>query len=107
MCPKSKDMDTKNFKVSANNECKASKIVPDQKAINRAIAAAKKKHLATGSVIIARYKWLVKNKLSFPIEMDMPNLCLTVKEGKLIRAFYSSVLTHIIKKQNYYIQVLN
>ena len=100
-------MDTKNFKVSANNECKASKAVPDQKAINRAITAAKKKYLATGTVIIARYKWLVKNKLPFPEGMDMPNLCLTIRGGKVIRAIYSNVLTHVIKKQNYYIQVLN
>jgi hypothetical protein len=100
-------MDTKNFKVHTNNECKASKIVPDQKAINHVIASARKKHLSTGSVIIARYEWLRRNKLPFPIDMDMPNLCLTVKEGKLIRAFYSNVLTHVIKKQNYYIQILN
>lgn len=100
-------MDTRNFKVSANNECRASKIVPDQKAISHAIASAKKKYLTTGIVVIARYKWLLKNKLPFPVDMDMPNLCLTVKDGKLIRAFYSNVLTHVIKKQNYYIQVLN
>ncbi len=100
-------MDTKNFKISANNERKASKIAPDQKAINRAITSAKKKYLNCSIIIIARYQWLRRNKLSFPIDMDMPNLCLTVKDGKLIRAFYCTVLTHIIKKQNYYIQVLN
>jgi len=100
-------MDTKNFKVSSNNECKSSKIAPDQKAIKTAIACAKKKHFQDGIVIIARYSWLNRNKLSFPIDMELPNLCVTIREGKLIRAFYSNVLTHVIKKQNYYIQVLN
>ncbi len=49
-------MDTKNFKISANNERKASKIAPDQKAINRAITSAKKKYLNCSIIIIARYQ---------------------------------------------------
>jgi len=100
-------MDTTKFKVSANNECKASKVVPDEKAIKTAIASAKKKYLQNATVIIARYGWLKRNKLTFPEDIDLPNLCLTIKNGKLIRAIYSNVLTHVIKKQNYFIQVLN
>jgi hypothetical protein len=71
------------------------------------LASAKKKHLNESIVIIARYKWMKRNKISFPESMELPNLCLTVKKGKLIRAIFSNVLTHIIKKQNYFIQVLN
>ena len=56
---------------------------------------------------MARYEWLKRHRLSYPVDMELPNLCLTIREGKLIRAFYSNVLTHVIKKQNYYIQILN
>lgn len=100
-------METNSFKVSANNETKASKEEPEQKAIKSALRCAKKRKLKDNLVIIARYQWLVRNKLNFPAEMDMPNLCLTIKQGRLIRAFYSTVLTHVIKKQKYFIQVLN
>jgi hypothetical protein len=100
-------MDTKNFKVSANNECKASRVIPDQNAIKLAIKSAKKKHLSNKAIIIVRYQWLIKNKFNVPINMDMPNLCLTIKDNKVIRAFYSSVMTHVIKKQKYNIQILN
>jgi len=100
-------MDTTKFSVNSNNECKATNVAPDQKAIKRALAYAKKKHLKHSIVIIARYKWMKRNKISFPESMELPNLCLTVKNGKLIRAIFSNVLTHIIKKQNYFIQVLN
>ncbi len=100
-------METNSFKVSANNETKASKIAPEQKAIKSALRCAKKRKLKDNLVIIARYQWLVRNKLNFPPEMDMPNLCLTIKQGRLIRAFYSTVMTHVIKKHQYFIQVLN
>ena len=100
-------MDRTKFSISANGECKAGKVSPDQKAIKIALASAKKKHLQKSTVIIARYDWMKRNKISFPENMELPNLCLTVKNGKLIRAFFSNVLTHIIKKQNYHIQILN
>lgn len=100
-------METTSFKVSANHETTASKLVPEQKAIKSALRCAKKRKLSQNLVIIARYQWLVRNKLTFPPDMDMPNLCLTIKQGQLIRAFYSTVMTHVIKKQQYFIQVLN
>jgi hypothetical protein len=100
-------MDTKNFKVSANNECKASRVIPDQNAINLAIRSAKKKHFTNKAIIIVRYQWLIKNKFRVPENMDMPNLCLTIQDNKVVRAFYSSVMTHVIKKQKYNIQILN
>jgi hypothetical protein len=100
-------MNTTNFSISANGQCKTSNLVPDQQAITRMLASAKKKPQTNNTVIIARHKWLLKHKLSVPQNMELANLCLTIKEGKLIRAFYSNVLTHVIKKQNYIIQVLN
>lgn len=100
-------METTNFKCRSNNECKASKVVPDQKAIQAALKSAKKKPLGSNAVIIARYQWLKTRNLNLPVEMELPNLCLTVKDGKLIRAIYSEVLTHVIKKQRYHIQILN
>lgn len=100
-------MQTTQFKVSANNECKASKVVPDQKAIKAILSSAQEQPLKSNAIVIARYAWLKRENLNYPPNMDMPNLCLTIKNGKLIRAFFSTVLTHIIKKQKYHIQVLN
>ena len=100
-------MDTTNFTTNPNRHCRASKEAPDQKAIKLILASAKKKYQKANIVIIARYKWLKNHKLQFPANMELPNLCLMLKKGELERAFYSNVLTHVIKKQNYYIQVLN
>ena len=100
-------MDTTKFSVSSNGECKAAKVSPDQKAIKTALASAKKEYLEKSTVIIARYDWLKRNKIRIPENMELPNLCLTIKEGKLIRAIFSNVLTHVIKKQKYFIQILN
>ena len=100
-------MDTTKFETTANGSCKASGISPDQKTIKTALASSKKKPLMSSTIIIARYAWLKRNKLKYPDDMELPNLCLTVRGGKLIRAFYSNVMTHIIKKQKYHIQILN
>ena len=100
-------MDTTNFKVTATASCKASKVAPDQKTIKTILASAKKKHLEANAIIIARFDWLKRNKLKFPENMELPNLCLKIKDGKLVHSFYSNVLTHVIKKQRYYIQILN
>ena len=100
-------MDTSNFSTSPNGACLNLKIAPDQKSINRAFAMAKKAPCKKNLIIIARFQWLRRSKLVFPDQVELPNLCLVIKEGKLIRAFYSNELSHIIKKQNYYIQILN
>lgn len=100
-------MKTNQFKVSAKGACKACKTIPDQKSINRVLASAKKKPLKSNAILIARFQWLSKHKLNVPSEIEYPNLCITIKDGQLIRAFYSDVLTHVIKKQNYLIQILN
>lgn len=100
-------MDTKNFTVTADGSCGASKVSPDQKTIKTALASSKKKQLKENAIIIARFEWLKRNKLKFPDGMELPNLCLKIKNGKLVHAFYSNVLTHVIKKQKYHIQILN
>ena len=100
-------MNTTNFIVTSDGSCQASKISPDQKTIKAILASAKKKQLEANAIIIARYDWLKRNKLKVPENMDLPNLCLKIKNGKLVHTFYSSVMTHIIKKQRYRIQILN
>lgn len=107
MQPLKRNIDTTNFTVTGDGSCKASKISPDQKTIKTVLAGAKMKPLENDSIIIARYDWLKRNKLKFPEKMELPNLCLKIKGGKLVHAFYSNVLTHVIKKQRYFIQILN
>jgi hypothetical protein len=101
------NMDTTNYSKSTKGGQNTLELVPDQKTIKTVINSAKKKLLKTSTIIIARFKWLKRHKLEFPENMELPNLCITVKDGKLIRTFYCNVLTHIIKKQRYYIQILN
>ena len=80
---------------------------PDIKTIETVLAAAKKKPLKTNAIVIARYEWLKKHKLLFPADMELPNLYLKIKNGKLTSSSFNNVLVHVIKKQNYHIQILN
>jgi hypothetical protein len=100
-------MKTENFKVYSNGHCKCSKIKPDQTSIIKILECSKKKPQKNNLVIIARNKWLIRNKLSYPENLELANLCLMIKNGELIRAFYSNELSHVIKKQNYLINILN
>jgi len=96
-----------SFKSSTNGHCKKSSFVPDQKSIHLAINMARKNFKEGNLVIIGRFDWLERNKLQIPSDMELPNICVMIKGGKLERAFYSNVLTHVIKKQNYNIEILN
>ena len=107
MEPLKQEFDTTSFSVTSDGSCKASKVAPDQKTIKTILASAKKKHLQTNAIIIARFDWLKRNKLKYPENMELPNLCLKIKDGKLVHVFYSNVLTNVIKKQKYAIQILN
>ncbi len=100
-------MEANKISMSPNGKCKDAKVIPDPHAIKVVIAASKKKPQKENTVLIARYQWLKKHKLPFPEKMELPNLCIIIKNGKLKSAFFSNVLTHIIKKQNYYLQILN
>lgn len=83
------------------------KPTPDPKTIKVVLAAAKKKPLKSNAIIIARYDWLKKHKLPVPTGMELPNLYLKIKNGILKSCSYNNVLVHVIKKQNYHIQILN
>jgi len=95
------------FSSNPNGACKATEVKPDELSVVRVLRSSKKKPKESSTIIIARYEWLKRNKLPLPPNIELANLCVTIKEGKLIRAFYSNVLSHIIKKQKYYIQILN
>jgi hypothetical protein len=100
-------MEPTKFKNGAQGLCFRSMIRPDEKSINMTLQSSRKDHLQKWTVIIARFDWLKRNKLMIPDDIELANLCLVVKDGKLDRAFYSSTLTHVIKKQRYYFQILN
>ncbi len=100
-------MNTTNFKITAQGQCLISKVKPDQKSIKSVLASAKKKPLKENAIVIARYNWIKRRKMLLPEDLTVPNLCLTIKNGELVRAFYSETMTHIIKKLNYRIQILN
>jgi hypothetical protein len=100
-------MNTTIFKRTAQGHCLISRVTPDQEIINSVLAAAKKKPLKENAIVIARFSWIKRRKMSLPEDLTVPNLCLTIKDGELVRAFYSETMTHIIKKLNYRIQILN
>ncbi len=83
------------------------KFKPDDASISYVLRHAHAKHRNNNLIIIARYRWLQYNGLTVPEEMELPNLCITIKDGTPLRAFYDNRLTHIIKKQKYAIQILN
>lgn len=83
------------------------KTFPDKKTIEKILAAAKKKPLKTNAIVIARYEWLKKRNLFFPPDMELPNLYIKIKDGRIESSSYNNVLVHIIKKQRYHIQILN
>lgn len=100
-------MKTSDSNNSSSEIKKISKITPDEKTMRIILANAKKKPLKQNLIIIARYDWLKRNKLQIPAQMELPNLFLKIKDGKLIHTYYTNVLTHMIKKQRYFIQILN
>jgi len=79
----------------------------NSQAVAKVIEHVNPKHRNSNHIIIARYRWLRFNELPMPEDMELPNLCITIKDGKPLRAFYDNRLTHIIKKQKYTIQILN
>ncbi len=100
-------MNISNFKTNSNAGCKPSRLIPDVKTIKHVLAASKKKALEKNSVIIVRYAYLKKHKLTLPTDIEFPNLVLTITPGNLKYACYTDVMNHIIKKQNYEIYVIN
>lgn len=100
-------MKTDNFRVYSNGHCKCSTVKPDQASILKILECSKKKPQNNNVVIIARHRWLIRIKFSLPENLELANLCLMIKIGELIRAFYSNELSHVIKKQNYLINILN
>jgi hypothetical protein len=100
-------MEKTKFKNGTQGLCPRSAIRPDEKSINMTLQSSRKDHLQKWTVIIARFDWLKRNKLMIPEDIELANLCLVVKKGKLDRAYYSSTLSNVIKKQRYYFQILN
>ena len=92
---------------SPRNYCKPCAQLPEQRIIDLAIASVGRKWMKRNTIYIARPKWLKKRGANIPVFMELANLCLIFKNGELYRAFYSDVMTHVIKKQDYYIQVIN
>jgi len=89
--------DTTRFRVNSQGSGRSSLYMPDQKTINTILAFFEQNHLQNNLIIIARFEWLKRNKLTFPDKMELPNLCLKIKDGILTHAYYSNVLTHVIK----------
>ena len=100
-------MQTLKFSSNPNGACKAPEIRPDELSVTRVLKTSKKRPKESNTIIIARYYWLKRNKLPLPPNIELANLCVTIKDGKLKRAFYSNALSHVIKKQKYYMQILN
>lgn len=100
-------MKAKKFNRYSNGHCSFSKLKVDQKTVDAIIKALRKRPLKKNAVIIARHDWIKRRSLQVPEDMELANFCLMVKKGKEYRAFYSNTMTHVIKKQNYHIQILN
>lgn len=103
-----KGVDISDFQCYAIGHCSISRYKPDKISIRQTLLTVDTKIYDLEKVIIiARYRWLLSRKLFLPDDLEVPNLCLMINNKKLIRAFYSETLTHIIKKIKYYVFILN
>lgn len=83
------------------------RLCPNEEPLQWILSKISKRHLQTNVIVIARFKWLKRNRIKIPANIELPNLYIKVKQGRLIHAYYTDILTHVIKKQNYYIKILN
>jgi hypothetical protein len=100
-------MSTLTFTTWTNDSPESPKMIPSPATVYKVLEMANPKHRNGNHIIIARYRWLRYNELPMPEDLELPNLCITIKNGKPLRAFYDNRLSHIIKKQKYTIQILN
>jgi hypothetical protein len=95
------------FTTWADDSCKISEQRPDDSSVLQALVRAHEYQCSGNLIVIVRNRWLKFNGLSTPNDLNYPNLCVTITNGILNRAFYSEDLSHIIKKQSYFIQLFN
>lgn len=96
-----------DYKVNAQGLAPIIEKKPDRKSIKRVVRHISSGDLKKNIIIIARNHWLRIHKLPVPPEDRLYNLCVQIRDGRVIRSFYSDTMLHLLKKLNYKIVILN
>jgi len=99
---------TLDFNTYADDSCNLSlKTRPSDKAVLETLREADVNHWDKNLIIIARQRWLKEQGIQIPTDTGNLNLLVKIVNGHLTSCFYSPDMMNIIRKQNYFIQVLN
>ena len=100
-------IDINGFKVNSQGMAHMAAKRPPYQSIKRVVRHLHANELKINLIVIARNSWLKRHKLPLPEEKGLFNLCVQIRDGKVIRAFYSETMLHLLKKLNYKIKMLN
>jgi len=95
------------YKVNSQGMAPMDAKHPPRQSIKRVIRHLNDDELRNNLIVIARNSWLKCHKLPLPAEEGIYNLCVQIKKGQVIRAFYSETMQHLLKKLNYKLIILN
>ena len=97
-----------DFNTYADDSCHlTSKSRPSDWAVLETLREADVNHWDKNLIIIARQRWLKEQGIQTPSDTGNLNLLVKIVNGQLTSCFYSPDMMNIIRKQNYFIQVLN
>ncbi|MCB9186756.1 MAG: hypothetical protein H6601_08420 [Flavobacteriales bacterium] len=97
-----------DFNTYADDSCNLSlKTRPSDKAVLEILREADVNHWDKNLIIIARQRWLKEQGIKIPTQTGNLNLLVKIVNGHLTSCFYSPDMMNIIRKQNYFIQILN
>jgi hypothetical protein len=92
----------------ADDSCHlTSKSHPSDWAVLETLREADVNHWDKNLIIIARQRWLKEQGIQIPTDIGNLNLLVKIVNGHLTSCYYSPDMMNIIRKQNYFIQVLN
>jgi hypothetical protein len=96
------------FSTYADDSCNlTSKVRPSDRAVLETLREADVNHWDKNLIIIARHRWLRERGIQMPSDVSNLSLCVRIVNGQLTTCFYSPDMMNVIRKQNYFIQVLN
>jgi hypothetical protein len=98
---------TDNFRHSTQGLCDKSETKPLEADIKKILRITCQDDVNDDTIIIARHKWLKMHSFVIPDSKKIMNLCIQIKNKKIVRAFYTETIRELFKKLNYNIFVYN
>jgi hypothetical protein len=105
--PKPIGVSTESFCHSTQGLCDKSETKPLEADIKKILRITCQDDVNDDTIIIARHKWLKMHSFVIPDSRKIMNLCIQIKNKKIVRAFYTETIRELFKKLNYNILVFN